>query len=128
MGQWTNYLGSRIEQKFALSVAWELAKGSYQKNIVRGVDSLSGSTLTGKARQYGGTYAASRSSLLQRLAADERLTVGEERGERGARILAIGLTDKGRRLAYEASVALSYEQWAAWSEMSSARIGERGVL
>ena len=40
--------------------ACALAKGSYQQGLLDGRENLSGSTLRGKAKQYGGRYAQSR--------------------------------------------------------------------
>lgn len=47
-----------------------LAKGNYQDSLLRGSEAWSGSTLRGKANQWAGRYAASRSSLLARLSAE----------------------------------------------------------
>ncbi len=72
----------------ALDAAIALCRGSYQVGIVRGRESLSGSTLTGKAASYGGHYARSRASLLSRLASAGLAT--EVRGPKGRRVLVIG--------------------------------------
>jgi len=39
-------------------------RGQYQADFVRGVASVSGSDLTGRARSYGGRYRASRQAVL----------------------------------------------------------------
>lgn len=49
--------------------ATTIAKGTYQDDIVTGRESLSGSTLSGKARSYGGRYKASRLALFAALRA-----------------------------------------------------------
>lgn len=47
--------------------ALRLTRGSYQRNILLGIESISGSTLVGTARSYGYHYAQSRKSLLHRM-------------------------------------------------------------
>lgn len=44
-----------------------LAGGAYQSDLLSGHEAWSGSTLKGKAKKYGGRYAASRESLLKRM-------------------------------------------------------------
>ena len=51
------------------SLASDLAKGNYQQSLLAGSEAWSGSTLRGKAKQYGASYARSRASLLARLTA-----------------------------------------------------------
>ncbi len=72
----------------ALPIAMRCARGIYQRGIVEGRESLSGSTLTGKAREWGGTYARSRANLIDRMRA-AGLAVSERRGDYGARILVV---------------------------------------
>lgn len=55
--------------KTARTVAFNVAKGDYQLNLLRGVEAWNGSTLKGKARNYSGRYAASRANLRARLEA-----------------------------------------------------------
>lgn len=43
------------------------ATGDYQRSVLSGRESWSGSTLTGKAKQYSGKYAASRTALEERI-------------------------------------------------------------
>lgn len=43
------------------------AKGDYQRNLVVGTDSWSGSSLRGAAKNWGGEYAQSRANLEQRI-------------------------------------------------------------
>jgi len=69
--------------------AYELARGTYQRNIIDGVENLSGSTLRGKASEYGARYAASRRNLLARMTA-AGIPWSERTAEHGARVLVIG--------------------------------------
>ena len=50
-----------------LAKALKLAKGTYQEDLLKGFEALSGSTLKGKAGQYVGSYAKCRSALIKRL-------------------------------------------------------------
>lgn len=83
-GRW-----SRVYDRAAYDAAFALARGDYQRNILNGTEALSGSTLRGKASRYGAVYARSRRNLIARIRA-AGIAIGEERGPRGARILAIG--------------------------------------
>jgi hypothetical protein len=47
--------------------ALQQCKGSYQRDIILGKESISGSTLQGRAKQYSERYYHSRCSLLDRL-------------------------------------------------------------
>lgn len=49
------------------SAALALCKGDYQRALVNGSESLSGSTLKGRASQYGSKYHRSAGSLIQRM-------------------------------------------------------------
>ena len=80
---------SRIENQADLDRALELAQGTYQRNLLLGHENLSGSTLKGRARSWGGRYQASRNGLLRRMT-EAGIPWTEERGERGRRILVIG--------------------------------------
>jgi hypothetical protein len=80
---------TRIQTPGALETALSVARGCYQRNLLRGVESLSGSTLRGVAASYGYHYARSRKNLLARVRA-VGVDVSEERGERGKRILVLG--------------------------------------
>ncbi len=84
MTTWT-----RINSTEAHEKALELARGEYQRSILLGSENLSGSTLKGKARKYGLHYSVSRATLLRRLR-DNGISVSEEIGPHGARILVIG--------------------------------------
>jgi hypothetical protein len=57
----------RMSESKAIYAALKLAKGSYQRNIILGIESLSGSTIRGTARDWKGKYFQSRDSLLRRL-------------------------------------------------------------
>jgi hypothetical protein len=78
-----------VNDETAKQAALKLARGDYQANLISGRENLSGSTLRGKARRYAGRYAASRRNLLDRLRA-AGIAVAEQRGPRGARLLALG--------------------------------------
>lgn len=80
---------SKILDPEAYDAAKKLARGCYQRDLLDGVESLSGSTLKGKAARYGGFYAVSRTNYLKRLRA-AGIHVTEERGPKGKRILVIG--------------------------------------
>jgi len=43
------------------------ARGSYQRDLLDGLESWSGSSLKGRAGQYGARYHASRTALLKRI-------------------------------------------------------------
>jgi len=47
--------------------ALKLCRGHYQRAIILGDARISGGDLRGKARKYGGRYAASRDNLFSRL-------------------------------------------------------------
>lgn len=55
------------------------ARGSYQRNLILGRETWSGSSLKGKAAKYGLHYARSRRALLERLEDNDigYLTIGE---------------------------------------------------
>lgn len=69
--------------------ALALAKGEYQRNVLRGVESMSGSTLRGRAASFGDVYARSRANLLARIKA-AGLPVAEVRGAHNLRVLVFG--------------------------------------
>lgn len=48
-------------------LALSQARGCYQRNVVRGAQSLSGSDLKGKAKRWSGRYTVSRDNLLSRI-------------------------------------------------------------
>lgn len=70
------------------ALALRQCRGVYQRNLIDGVESLSGSTLRGKAASYSGRYRESRDNLLARCRA-AGIVVGEERGSKGKRILVL---------------------------------------
>lgn len=82
MGDWTDATPE------ALEVAMRHAKGSYQRNILRGQESLSGSTLRGKAVLWKGRYQRSCANLLARVAS-AGVEVSERREARGKRVLVL---------------------------------------
>lgn len=78
-----------VKNDRAFDAALGLAMGSYQRNLLLGFENLSGSSLRGKARRYGGKYALSRHNLLSRMKM-ARIPFSEIRGKHNARILVIG--------------------------------------
>jgi hypothetical protein len=70
--------------------ALRLARGSYQRDLLEGLEALSGSTLRGKAKEWGAAYARSRQGLLDRLRR-AGVPVSEEHGKSGRRLLVIGV-------------------------------------
>ena len=62
--------------------ALSLARGCWQRNVIRGSETLGGSTLRGRAKSYSGRYQASGRALLARLRA-ERIPHHVERGPLG---------------------------------------------
>ena len=69
--------------------ALSLCKGVYQRNVILGIESLSGSTLKGKAKNYSGRYARSRDNLLDRMK-KAGVKFEEVCGDHNKRILVIG--------------------------------------
>jgi hypothetical protein len=80
---------SEIKDENVLGAALELARGSYQRNILLGHESLSGSTLRGRARNYSGRYKYSAQAVISRCQ-KSGLAVQECRGPHGKRIVVIG--------------------------------------
>ena len=80
---WTEY-----DTKATHMAALEHAQGCYQLDLLDGNEALSGSTLAGKARLYGGHYMRSQTTLLARLRA-AGFSVCERRGNHNKRILCI---------------------------------------
>jgi hypothetical protein len=62
-GQDGTFEQARTQQERALS----FARGSYQCALLRGYEAHSGSTLKGKAKDYGDRYRDSRDNLLGRV-------------------------------------------------------------
>lgn len=73
----------------AFEQALALCKGTYQENLIRGIEALSGATLKGRAKNYWKHYKASRENLLARMT-EAGIPWREERGPNGKRILVIG--------------------------------------
>lgn len=80
---------SKIVNEEAFAKALSLCKGTYQENLIRGFEALSGATLQGRAKQYWSRYRASRENLLARMTR-AGIPWHEERGKYGKRILVIG--------------------------------------
>jgi len=85
---------SRVVNTFDFERAMKLARGSYQKDILFGRESMSGSTLRGRASKWSNKYRTSRFSLLNRL---QKHGIKTElvKGENGQIILVIGDTREG---------------------------------
>ncbi len=63
--------------------ALKLARGSYQRNLILGHETLGGSTLRGKAKTYSGRYNQSARNLIARLKAngiDYKINLGPRGG------------------------------------------------
>lgn len=56
-----------FEEGAECSECLEFARGCYQRALLLGWEAWSGSTLKGKAKAFGGRYAASREGLVERL-------------------------------------------------------------
>jgi len=78
-----------VKDEAAYERALSLAKGSYQQGLLLGYENLSGSTLKGAAKHWGGRYARSRDALLARLK-KAGIPVSEQTGDHGKRLLVIG--------------------------------------
>lgn len=66
-----------------------LARGTYQYALLTGTARWSGGDLAGKARRFGGVYAASRRAVLRRLHAAGYVTHEERRGRYRVRVLVV---------------------------------------
>jgi hypothetical protein len=84
---------TEVHDDDALYRALEQARGSYQRALLLGRESLSGSTLRGRASEYGARYASSRRALLDRMTA-AGIPWTERIAEHGARVLVIGAADR----------------------------------
>lgn len=63
--------------------ALKLARGSYQKALINGHETLGGSTLRGKAKTYSGRYNQSARNLISRLKSnniDFKINLGSRGG------------------------------------------------
>ena len=79
---------TEIVNTAALERALTAARGRYQRNLLLGYESLSGSTLRGKAKSYSGRYANSRDALLNRVRV-VGVIVSERRADHNRRILLL---------------------------------------
>lgn len=77
---------SKADQDLSIAAntrtALSLARGCWQSAVIRGYETLGGSTLRGKAKRYAGRYQASGVSLLAKLRS-ARIPHHVERGPRG---------------------------------------------
>lgn len=69
------------------------ARGNYQRAIINGYHTLSGSSLRGAAKSYSGRYKISIAHLIERLDSDEHLEISERVGPHGKRILELSWVD-----------------------------------
>lgn len=80
---------SRVVDQDAFEAAIKLCKGSYQEDLLRGYEAVSGSTLKGEARRWGAKYRTSRDALLARMTA-AKIAWHVEIQDHGRRVLVIG--------------------------------------
>lgn len=73
----------------ALEIADTLAKGCFQRGLIRGRDSISLATLKGKAKKYGAHYRRSADNFITRLSAHPSLIVREVIGDHNRRELVV---------------------------------------
>ena len=70
--------------------ALSVARGCWQRNVIRGTETLGGSTLRGRAKSYSGRYQASGCALLARLRAERiphHVVLGPLGGYHSARLV-----------------------------------------
>lgn len=79
---------SIIKSEDGLKEALGLARGCYQRNLLKGREAISGATLRGTAKQYSGRYKASATNLLKRCGK----LVKEKIGKNNKRLLIIGFS------------------------------------
>jgi hypothetical protein len=79
----------RIADQESWERACKLARGYYQRRLLRGWQSLSGAELRGRGRRWASKYQESRQNLFLRLLR-AGILVGEERADHGLRRLVIG--------------------------------------
>lgn len=75
--------------------ALKLCRGEYQRNIIRGNEAVSGSTLKGAAKKYWGSYRESVESLLKRCE-KAGIVFTFETAAHGRKVLVIGGTPSVR--------------------------------
>lgn len=80
---------TEVKDTEELEKALKLAKGHYQRDLLLGLENLSGSTLKGEAKNWAGKYAKSRRNLLSRLT-KAGIVWSEKKGNNNRRILVIG--------------------------------------
>lgn len=80
---------SEIRDDAVYTAASKLTRGCYQQSILDGSEALSGSTLRGRARDYGDRYKRSAQALLARCQ-EAGLAVREEIQSHGKRVVVIG--------------------------------------
>jgi hypothetical protein len=117
---------SNIETESIMEQALGLARGSYQRNLIRGFETWSGSSLRGRAAEYAGRYSTSRSNLLDRI---EGAGLGAVfRGRRARAVLLLGAAadyarqaDREARRIHRECNSASSAMYAAERQLSSAQ-------
>jgi hypothetical protein len=82
-GKWSRGIGAEVEIEL-LNIR---PNATYQRRLIRGWESLSGSTIKGRAVKWGACYARSRDSALSKIG-----TYTEIKGTNSKRILVVGDT------------------------------------
>ncbi|MGU3663931.1 hypothetical protein ACLBX9_07070 [Methylobacterium sp. A49B] len=103
----------------ARDTALACARGYYQEGLIWGHKSWAGSDLKGAAARSGGSYAASRESLIARLQS-AGLYVERTKGARGITMMVIMTAAEGKR-AKDCSAAQVAAQIIERAEKSRAR-------
>lgn len=80
---------SIVADQSALTAALALCRGDYQRKLLRGAEALSGATLKGAAKRWGGRYLSSRRAILARMT-KAGIVWCERKGDHGKRVLVIG--------------------------------------
>jgi hypothetical protein len=110
----------------ARAAAFDCATGHYQRSVLLGDATWSGSELTGTAARYGGRYRDSREALLGRLQ-EAGLSVERTTGARG-RIVVVVMTAAERKRAKDipaAQVAAAAIEKAARAKAAASRRAAR---
>jgi len=97
---WTLYTDPKLQE-----AALALARGSYQRDLLLGSEAWSGSTLKGKAKQWGASYNSSRNELLKRLTAAGIPHAFDSNNPSRRKILIIGVTQEEQNEANTLSEA-----------------------
>lgn len=90
----------------ARAAAFDCATGDYQRSVLLGGATWSGSELTGTAARYGGSYRNSREALLGRLQ-ESGLSVERTTGARGRIVVVVMTTAERKRAKDRAAVEVA---------------------